>query len=149
MRDAEGLERVEAERGYRLAGERAWRLGEWLALRDRDGGPREFRRLLSKLRARKWSAENPERRRELRRKYNRTAKGRAKRLEHDRLVRRRRWTMARAARACACCGVRFCPISQSRDRGDGVRFCTPRCRRRALYLKAHPNARQYKPLRAR
>lgn len=109
---------------------RAARLSDWAFRKEQ----REFSRLVGILRARKWDRENPERKRELKRRWSARPDVKPKLVEHV-----KRWRHARArlrVEVCACpgCDVQWCRVPFGRLRGNvRPRFCSKLCRNRARW----------------
>ena len=140
--DAEDLERLDAERGYSERGEREVRLREWFSLRDENGaGPKEFEKVVNRLRVKKWVKENPERRQAIALRYARKPESKARQRELGVKRRRARWIAAKSHVTCAGCGVEFCSVVAARG-NVGRKFCTDNCQARTAYRAKHPGAKQ-------
>jgi hypothetical protein len=61
-RDREDQEKLDAELGYSVRGEREVKLREWFSLREEGERAGDFDRKVAVLRAKKWAKEHPERR---------------------------------------------------------------------------------------
>lgn len=161
---AEDREAVEAERGYAIRGEREVRLREWLSLREEGEKPGDFKKLVWRLRARKywknkepasrarilayrkqWAKDNRDRYREAVNQAKR--KGRkllhrpcyVRELEQKR-ARRLRERIERHAAAifrCVVCGAEWCTALRiGLPKAFAPKYCMQRCRSRAAYLRA-------------
>lgn len=129
---------LEAERGHAVRGERAIKLGEWLSLRDVDGGPKEFERLVKRLAAAKWRARNPEKRKAIALRYAHKLEPKKRQRELEVKRRRRRWIASNPARACGDCGVDFCPVKPARR--CPRTYCSTKCAARARWHRTHRGA---------
>lgn len=130
----DGLDELGAERGHAVRGERAVKLGEWLSLRDVDGGPKEFGRLVRRLAAAKWRARNPDKRKAIALRYAHKLEPKKRQRELEVKRRRRRWIASNPELGCGECGVRFCPVKPARR--CRRTFCTAKCRARARRARA-------------
>lgn len=125
-------EDLHAELGYRTAGRREIAQREWFSLRgeadEAAPTPKAFDALVNRLRVKKWTAENPDKRAAIARRYYAKPHVTERQLA---LARKRRfdaWIAAGPTRACAECCVEFCPIAPKR--GIERKFCTTNCEAR-------------------
>jgi hypothetical protein len=132
--EAEDLEKLDAERGYQVRGEKEVRLREWFSLREADGGPKEFGRLVDRLRARKWAKENPSRRLQIGRSW--AARNRARETARVRDWRHRKTREQVTTCANRECDVQWCPVPGGNLRGNKRRiYCSQTCFNRERYLR--------------
>lgn len=130
----EDQEAIDAELGYSVRGEREVRLREWFSLREDGERAGDFDRLVSNLRAKKWAKENPGRRLEIGRKWDRGHRAEA-------TVRVRAWRHTRTKGKVFMCSNRECDVQWCRVPGGNLRgnkraiYCSPRCFNRERYLR--------------
>lgn len=128
MRDSELTEDRAAELGYRETGQREVSLRDWFSLREPGTvaeTPREFAKVVNRLRVRKWAKANPERRRAIANRYALKPENLTRSME---LARARRYELHKKKPPIVCteCGVLFCAAKAAR--GSYKReFCTNRC----------------------
>jgi hypothetical protein len=128
-RDSELEEERAAELGYRTAGAREVALRDWFSVQVEGEKAGDFEKLVNRLRVKKWTKANPERKKQHARRYyhsspeigrRQTARARQRRLERHR---------AKPPVSCASCGVLFCNVHPKR--GIQRRYCTNACEARA------------------
>jgi hypothetical protein len=132
--DREGKEAIQAEEGFVVRS--AWDIKkrEWFSLRGPDGGPKEFERLVTRLRARNWAKKNPIRRLEITRLYG-------KRHRAQETVRVRTWRHTQTKAKVFRCANRECAVEWCRVPGGNLRgnkraiYCSPQCFNRERYLR--------------
>ena len=112
-------------------------LAEWRARKD----AAEFGRLISRLRARKWHRENPEKRAAKSKRYY--ERGGSK-LQLAAAKRRRLEAYKRNPVVCECleCGATWCRVPPLR--GPHPEFCGDACRQRYRYQERTTGARRIK-----
>lgn len=149
---AEREEDLHAELGYRTAGQREVRQREWFSLRGKPGEPiatpREFAKVVNRLRVLKWQKANPQKKRANGLKYSRKPEKRSRQLtlSAKRYQERRREERQRADAVvftCRECEVMFCKAPWTK--GPSPNFCQNACYQRNKYHRDHPEARRNKP----
>lgn len=137
--DSELAEDRAAELGYREAGARELGLRDWYSLREPGSvaeTPREFERLIGRLRSKKWAKENPERHHEHQLRWQRANRA-------NEVIRVKAWRHRRkreAARVYTCagpdCGVQWCRVPYGRLGGNKYpKYCSRKCFNRARYRR--------------
>lgn len=122
----EDAEAIDAERGYSVRGEREVRLRDWFSLREADGGPKEFAKLLVRLRTKKWIRDNPAKAAESRANWGRRNQARLHAIT-------RAVVFVCASREC---DVAWCRVpSGSRYGNARPVYCSQECFNRERYLR--------------
>lgn len=143
----EHAEDLHAELGYRTTGQREIRQREWFSLRGEASEPiptpREFAKVVNRLRAKKWAKENPERRKEIARRYYQKPDKKARQLElAAKRYKARQRTEARVF-TCRECSAEFCKAPWTK--GPLPNFCRDACYQVNRYHRLRPGARRNKP----
>lgn len=125
---------LHAELGYRTAGRREVSQREWFSLRGNHDevapNPKAFKKLVARLRVKKWVSENPEKRRTIANRYAAKSGVIARITELSRKRARDKFRAAGLVVTCEECGSRFCPIFPQRGNRPR-RFCDINCTARA------------------
>lgn len=122
--DSEDQEKRDAELGYSVRGEREVRLREWFSLREQGEGPRDFPKLINRLRVKKWAKANPGKRLAIANRYARRPDVQARSLELDKKRRRKRHRQRGQVFVCELdyCRAEFCRMPCIK--GPRPRFCS-------------------------
>jgi hypothetical protein len=128
-------EDLHAELGYRTAGQREVAVREWFSLQGEKGEPiptpREFAKVVNRLRVKKWIRENRKRHNAKVMRYQ--SKPGVRQHMNEMQNERRRKSYGERAEVLACkeCGVEWCKAPWVR----GVRriFCGQNCQKRARH----------------
>jgi hypothetical protein len=137
VKPARELDLDYTERAGFLTGKSA-KLADWHFKKEQA----EFTRQVAVLRAKKWAAENPEKRRENANRYASKPEARARSLALAKA--RRREKVDPTVHTCAECGVQWCRMPGTRGRAGAGKFCRNASYARPSYQEKTPGARRVK-----
>lgn len=139
----EDHEDIDAERGYSTVGGREQRLRDWFALHEAGEKAGDFEKLVNRLRVKKWTSANPERKRQhANRYYHKSPEIGRRQTARARQRRAAKYRAAAPVITCAECHVEFCVISLKG--AQKRKYCSRTCMMRERYQRITPGARRVK-----
>lgn len=102
-----------------------------------------FKKVVNRLRAKKWARENPEKRRAIANRYARKPGVSARQVALSKKRRHARHRAAAPVVTCAECRVEFCATKPQRG-GRPRKYCSTACMQRERYQRITPGARRVK-----